>query len=69
MKFYVSFALGVAVGVLITSIKPTQGTLLIDRSNPEKDLYRFDVRGDIDQLHKKKRVVFKVNSHADLSHD
>lgn len=41
------------------------GTLNIDRSNPEKDLYLFDV-GDLEKLPKKKYIVLKVNPNANL---
>ena len=46
----------------------TAGTLRIDHSNPEKDLYRFDI-DDLDSLTKKKRIMLKVDSNADLSHE
>lgn len=49
-------------------IKRTCGTLKIDHSNPEKDVYRFDV-DDLDSLAKKKRIVLKVDNNADLSHN
>lgn len=42
------------------------GTLRIDHFNPEKDVYRFDI-DDLDKLGKKKRIVLKVDNHADLS--
>ncbi len=42
------------------------GTLLIDRSNPEKDIFRFDV-DNFDNLNKKKWVVLRVNGFASLS--
>lgn len=64
---YLWFTLGLVTGLLISNIKPSYGTLRIDRSNPEKDLYRFEVDGDIDKLHTKKRVVFKVDNNANLS--
>ena len=64
---YLWFALGLVAGAIIGNIKPSYGTLKIDRSNPEKDIFRFDVEGDIERLYTKKRVMFKVDSHADLS--
>lgn len=45
------------------------GTLKIDRHNPEKDIYRFDIDGDIVDLPKKKRIVMKIDPNADLSQD
>ena len=51
---------------LVAYIKHTCGTLNIDRSNPDKDLYRFDI-DDLDSLCRKKRIILKVDNHADLS--
>lgn len=42
------------------------GTLNIDQSNPEKDLYLFDV-GDLEKLPKKKYIVLKINANAHLT--
>lgn len=65
--------IGVVAGVLTTvvvySTKTAFGTLLIDRQNPEKDIYRFDIDGDIVNLPKKKRIIMRVDSNADLSQD
>lgn len=44
------------------------GTLRIDQSNPEKDLYRFDIN-DLESLSKKKYIVIRVDNQADLSHE
>lgn len=61
--------IGLVSGVLITrlmyGISPS-GTLKIDHSNPDKDMYRFEI-SDLDSLSKKKHVVLKVDNHADLS--
>ena len=43
------------------------GILRIDHSNPNKDLYRFDV-DDLDKLNKKKRIVLTIDHNADLSY-
>lgn len=50
----------------IAYIKRTYGTLRIDHSNPEKDIYRFDI-DDLDSLAKKKRIILLVDNNADLS--
>ena len=44
------------------------GTLRIDRSNPEKDVYRFDVY-DLESLSKKKYIIIRVDNKADFSHE
>ena len=46
----------------------TDGTLYIDTSNPEKDVYRFKI-DYLDDLKKKKRIVLKVDKNAKLSQD
>lgn len=62
---------GVLIGIIIASLfrwNPwtTTGTLRIDHSNPNKDLYRFEIN-DLDNLKNKKRVVLRIDHHADLS--
>lgn len=72
MNPYILFLIGVFAGSIITCIlaalKQARGTLLIDRSNPEKDTYRICI-GNLDDLSKKKEVLLKVNPNADLSQD
>lgn len=43
------------------------GTLLIDTSNPDRDIYRMDLTNGFETLVKKKQVTFKVDINADLS--
>ena len=70
MIYFLAFLGGLFVGSLVTSIiylvKQASGTLRIDHSNPEKDVYRIEI-DDLDVLSKKKQVVLKVDNHADLS--
>ena len=42
------------------------GTLKIDHSDPEKDIYRIDIN-DLDKLSKKKLIILKIDNNADLS--
>lgn len=51
---------------ILVKVRTSYGTLKIDHSNPEKDIYRFDVN-DLDGLSNKKRITLKVDNHADLS--
>lgn len=62
------FIVGVVIGIIAAIIPAwrTDGVLRIDHSNPEKDIYRFDI-DNLDALGNKNRVVLKVDSHADLS--
>lgn len=67
---YLLFIVGVCLGSLMTILVRERGTvmgvLLIDSSNPEKDVYRFDV-GNMNNLSKKKRVILKIENDVDLS--
>lgn len=62
--------IGAIVGTVVTYFSYSRGVevgvLKIDRSNPEKDVYRFVVN-DIDKMAMKKRIVLKVDANADLS--
>ena len=64
---YFAFILGLIIGGLIVLIFhhriTASGELLIDHTDPEKDIYRINVN-DLDDLSKKKRVILKVNNNA-----
>ena len=65
------FLAGMSIGILMLALYifnpwTTSGTLLIDRSDPKKDLYRFDI-DDIDKLARKKKIIVKIVNNADLS--
>jgi hypothetical protein len=70
MEFLLWSAIGCIVGSIVTSVifyvRCHYGTLRIDHSDPEKDIYRFDV-DDLDKLSKKKRIMLKIDNNADLS--
>jgi hypothetical protein len=67
---WLTFVIGVVVGALITSVIyyviRVSGTLRIDRTDPDRDIYRLEL-GDLDKLAKKKRVLLKVDTHANLA--
>ena len=68
---YLFAVVGVLVGSIISNIifsirYRKAGTLRIDRSNPEKDVYRIEI-DDLDGLSKKKHVILKVDNNANLS--
>ena len=54
------------IGVLQIKHKNSDGILRIDRSDPEKDIYRFDI-ADLDNLVHKKHVTLKIDNDAHLS--
>lgn len=64
--------IGLFVGSLITNIiylsRRTKGVLRIDRSNPERDVYRFEI-DDISNVHKKKRIELTIDANANLSQE
>ena len=63
----IGFALGGLVMAVIFGIQDIpSGTLKIDHSNPDKDIYRMEF-DNLDNLSKKKHVILKVDNHADLS--
>ena len=70
MNMYMWIAVG-AISVLIIKhiifyIINKVGTLKIDHSDPEKDIYRIDIN-NLDKLSKKKLIILKIDNNADLS--
>lgn len=60
-------AIGILIGVIITLLwRPTDGIIRIDHSNPEKDLYRFEI-DSLEKLEKKKKIILRIDHYADLS--
>ena len=68
--FVVGFVVGAGVWMILSGIAnavcTARGTLRIDHSNPEKDVYRFEI-DDLDKLSKKKYVELKIDHNANLS--
>lgn len=62
----VSSLLGSIVTVLIIFLKSVRGTLRIDHSDPNKDMYRLEL-DDLDVLTRKKLVILDIDHHANLS--
>lgn len=58
---------GAIIGVIIARLRP-YGVIKIDTSNPEKDLYKLEIK-DLDGLPKKKRIVLKIDTRAKLSQE
>lgn len=67
---FMFFTAGVLVGsiiyAIIQGVSMAHGTLRIDHSDPEKDVYRLEI-GDLDKLNKKRYIELKIDHHADLS--
>ena len=62
----VSSLMGSIVTVLIIFLKSVRGTLRIDHSDPNKDMYRLELN-DLDVLTRKKLVILDIDHHANLS--
>lgn len=66
--------LGIIITAVISSaltsiflhLGSAHGTLRIDHSNPEKDIYRIEI-DNLDELKKKNRALLYIDHHADLS--
>lgn len=72
LKLWLVFVLGLVVGSIVVNIiwnsNRSSGVLKIDRSNPEKDIYRIEL-DSLDNLSKKKRISLKVDAKANLSQE
>lgn len=67
----IGFIGGILIGAilykLIFMFRSRKGVLRIDHSNPEKDVYRFEIDGIADTS--TKRFILKVDHDADLSQE
>jgi len=61
--------LGIILGISTSSYDKSgmDGVLQIDKSNPDKDVYRLNINGDLVGLGDKTSVILSVDSKADLS--
>ena len=56
------------VTLIITYLTSARGTLRIDHSNPEKDVYRIEIN-NLEDLSRKQRVILDVDNSAILSQE
>lgn len=72
METFIAYLVGVIFGSVVTNVlywrKRASGTLRIDHTNPEKDIYRIEIES-IDDLSKKNKIELKVDHNAILSQD
>lgn len=66
--FIGGFFLGLLIESVIIRIKKKDGTLRIDTTNPEKDIYRLEI-DNLDVIPKKKQLVLRVDSNSFLTQD
>lgn len=68
LLFLGGVAIGIIISIVLNFLKTSYGILKIDVSDSEKEMYRICL-DDLDDLKKKKRIMLKVDSNADLSHE
>ena len=56
------------VTMIVMYLTSVRGTLRIDHTNPEKDVYRIEI-DDLDALSRKKKVILDVDNSAILSQE
>lgn len=54
--------------MIVMYLTSARGTLRIDHSNPEKDVYRIEIN-NLEDLSRKKRVILDVDNSAILSQE
>lgn len=65
LYFLGGFVAGALITFVIIRAKTTTGAILIDHSNPEKDIYQINL-DKFDDLNKKSRVWLRVRHDAKL---
>lgn len=53
--------IGVIIGLLIEGSRTSLGTLIIDETDPNTDIYRIEL-DNLDDILKKKRIFLKVSN-------
>ena len=56
-----SFIIGIIIGVLLSNSKTVIGSLIIDDTDENTDVYRIEIN-DLDIIPKKKRILLKVKN-------
>ena len=56
------------VTMIVMYLTSARGTLRIDHSNPEKDVYRIEIN-NLEDLSRKKRIILDVDNSAILSQE
>lgn len=69
LTIFLSVILGISTSNYLKTGKFSQGALLIDTHDPEKDIYRLQLKDDLSALSDKKAITLLVDSHADLSQE
>lgn len=64
--FITGVCIGVIIGYVGYNIKASNGKLVIDKTNPNKDLYRFEIN-DLDHLDNMKWVRLRISKCKDVN--
>ena len=56
-----SFIIGIIIGALLANSKTVIGSLIIDDTDENTDIYRIEIN-DLDVIPKKKRILLKVKN-------
>lgn len=71
MEMILICILAFALGLLFSYIRSkflTKGTLIVNQTDPEKDIYRL-VIDDLDSLTKSKRIILKIKTELSSSQE
>ena len=69
MELAFVFIFGIVIGLLVAgfmTLRMQAGTLRIDRSNPDKDSYLFEI-DDLDRISDKEFIILRIDDNANLS--
>ena len=67
VTIFLGVLLGISTNTYIKSGADTDGTLQVDTSSPEKDIYRLQLNSNLENLAEKAKVTLKVDPNANLS--
>lgn len=67
LTIFLGVLLGISTNTYIKSGADTDGTLQVDGTNPEKDIYRLQLNSSLEDLASKTKISLKVDPNANLS--
>lgn len=67
VTIFLGVILGISSATYVKSGANTDGTLQVDTSSPEKDIYRLQLNSNLENLAEKAKVTLKVDPNANLS--
>lgn len=62
MEFIFGLLAGGLIVFLLVRRKKPSGTLVIDFSDPNKDIFRFEFDEDLNAIYSKKKILFNVRT-------